>query len=128
MNIHVLQIVLGTKAMIILHWSLFIYYFHLPLIWSIVPIELLRMIPIGLCLVSVFIVLITYWIHRWKNPICKGTLPPGSLGFPIIGESIQLLVSSSNSLDLHPFFKRRIQRSVPWLELIIYHSITSWFD
>ncbi|KAK8488844.1 hypothetical protein V6N13_000908 [Hibiscus sabdariffa] len=49
------------------------------------------------------------WIYRWSNPKCKGTLPPGSMGFPLIGETFSLIVTS-NSIDVHPFFTQRMKR------------------
>nr|ABZ89191.1 putative protein [Coffea canephora] len=30
-----------------------------------------------------------YYIYRWRNPKCSGALPPGSMGLPMIGESLQ---------------------------------------
>ncbi|KZV21828.1 hypothetical protein F511_13631 [Dorcoceras hygrometricum] len=42
-----------------------------------------------LCVVSLLIVVVTRWVFRWRNPKCNGVLPPGSMGFPIIGETLQ---------------------------------------
>ncbi|RVW70730.1 Cytochrome P450 87A3 [Vitis vinifera] len=67
--------------------------------------------PIGLCIVTLVIIWVTNWIHRWRNPRCNGTLPPGTLGFPFIGETIQFFIPG-HSLDLLPFFKKRVQRLV----------------
>ncbi|KAK9286242.1 hypothetical protein L1049_014628 [Liquidambar formosana] len=54
---------------------------------------------------------ITHWMYKWRNPRCKnGILPPGSMGFPLIGETIELIIPSY-SLDLQPFIKKRIQSS-----------------
>ncbi|XP_041014457.1 cucurbitadienol 11-hydroxylase-like isoform X3 [Juglans microcarpa x Juglans regia] len=44
-----------------------------------------------------------------EKPKGNGVLPPGSMGLPFIGESLELLVRSY-SLDLHPFIKKRVQR------------------
>ncbi|XP_059623289.1 beta-amyrin 16-alpha-hydroxylase CYP87D16-like [Cornus florida] len=64
---------------------------------------------IGLSIVTWFIIFITHWLYKWNNPKCNGVLPPGSMGFPLIGETLQLIIPS-RSLDLHPFIKTRIQR------------------
>ncbi|KAI8535046.1 hypothetical protein RHMOL_Rhmol10G0144700 [Rhododendron molle] len=64
----------------------------------------------ALCFVAVVTIFITHWVHKWRNPKCSnGVLPPGSMGLPIIGETLHLLIPS-RSLDLHPFIKKRIQR------------------
>ncbi|KDP29666.1 hypothetical protein JCGZ_18828 [Jatropha curcas] len=59
-----------------------------------------------------FIIFLTYWINRWRNPKCNGVLPPGSMGLPLLGETLQLLIPRY-SLDLHPFIRKRIQRYGP---------------
>ena len=64
---------------------------------------------IGLCTVAVLVVYLTYWLNKWSNPKCNGVLPPGSMGLPLIGETLQLIVRS-DSLDLHAFIKKRAQR------------------
>ncbi|KAI3875931.1 hypothetical protein MKW92_030500 [Papaver armeniacum] len=52
----------------------------------------------------------TSYSYRWRNPECKnGKLPPGSMGFPLIGETIQFLIPSY-SLDTPPFIKKRVAR------------------
>uniref|UniRef100_A0A5B7C8H1 Cytochrome P450 87A3-like n=1 Tax=Davidia involucrata TaxID=16924 RepID=A0A5B7C8H1_DAVIN len=67
-------------------------------------------VGVGLmCIVALATIFMCHWIHKWRNPRCNGVLPPGSMGFPLIGETIQLLIPS-RSLDLHPFIKKRIQR------------------
>ncbi|XP_030942094.1 cytochrome P450 87A3-like [Quercus lobata] len=67
---------------------------------------------IGLCVVAVLVVYLTYWLNKWSNPKCNGILPPGSMGLPLIGETLQLIVRS-DSLDLHAFIKKRVQRYGP---------------
>ncbi|KAH7836256.1 hypothetical protein Vadar_034107 [Vaccinium darrowii] len=69
-------------------------------------------VGVVLCsVVGLATILLTVWVQKWKNPRCSngGVLPPGSMGFPLIGETIQLLIPS-RSLDLHPFIKNRVQR------------------
>ncbi|KAG6709158.1 hypothetical protein I3842_06G117800 [Carya illinoinensis] len=58
---------------------------------------------------AVAVIAIICSLRQWRNPKCNGVLPPGSMGLPFIGESLELLVSSY-SLDLHPFIKNRVQR------------------
>ncbi|XP_028071122.1 cytochrome P450 87A3-like isoform X2 [Camellia sinensis] len=75
------------------------------------------MLSLGVVL-STFVVasvtiFITHWVRKWRNPKCEnGVLPPGSMGLPLIGETIQLLIPS-RSLELHPFISKRVQRYGP---------------
>ncbi|KAK2631669.1 hypothetical protein EUGRSUZ_L02609 [Eucalyptus grandis] len=64
---------------------------------------------IGTCVLALAIAWLGHWVYRWRNPKCNGVLPPGSLGLPLIGETLQLMVPG-DSLDLIPFLKDRIQR------------------
>ncbi|KAM5572578.1 hypothetical protein ABKV19_012570 [Rosa sericea] len=67
---------------------------------------------LGLCIVALVAVGITHWVYRWRNPRCNGKLPPGSMGLPLIGETIQYLASNS-SFDIPPFIKTRKERYGP---------------
>nr|GMD30796.1 cytochrome P450 87A3-like [Ipomoea batatas]GMD30798.1 cytochrome P450 87A3-like [Ipomoea batatas] len=60
-------------------------------------------------LFSFLIVAFAHWVYRWRNPKCKGLLPPGSMGFPIIGESIQFFTSHSLQ-GIPPFIQQRMAR------------------
>ncbi|KAM5562734.1 hypothetical protein ABKV19_017777 [Rosa sericea] len=67
---------------------------------------------VGLCLVAFLVIYITHGIMKWRNPKCNGVLPPGSMGLPLIGETLSLIIPSY-SLDLHPFIKKRLERYGP---------------
>ncbi|KAL6209146.1 hypothetical protein ACLB2K_020089 [Fragaria x ananassa] len=61
------------------------------------------------CLAALLIIYATGWIMKWRHPKCNGILPPGSLGLPLIGETLSLIFPSY-SLDLHPFIKKRLKK------------------
>ncbi|KAF7828311.1 cytochrome P450 87A3 [Senna tora] len=66
-----------------------------------------------LCLAALVIVIsITRWVYRWRNPICNGKLPPGSMGFPLLGETLHFF-SPNTSFDVPPFIKHRMERYGP---------------
>lgn len=72
-------------------------------IWSLAATSLLSMV----------IICITHWAYRWRNPFGdNGKLPPGSMGLPFIGETLQLF-SSQSSFDIHPFIKNRMKKYGP---------------
>ncbi|EOY33878.1 Cytochrome P450, putative [Theobroma cacao] len=62
-----------------------------------------------LFVVSFLVVSVTTWISWWRNPSCNGRLPPGSMGLPLIGETLNFLVTCK-SIDIHPFIKERMER------------------
>ncbi|CAL5187552.1 unnamed protein product [Lathyrus oleraceus] len=67
----------------------------------------------GLCVgVLVVICIVTHWVYRWRNPSCNGKLPPGSMGLPLLGESLQFF-SPNTSSDIPPFIKQRMKRYGP---------------
>ncbi|KAG5249309.1 cytochrome P450 family protein [Salix suchowensis] len=49
---------------------------------------------------ALIIISITHWVHRWRNPRCNGTLPPGSMGLPLIGETLQFFAPSTLLISL----------------------------
>ncbi|KAG6781025.1 hypothetical protein POTOM_013905 [Populus tomentosa] len=61
---------------------------------------------------ALIIISITHWVHRWRNPRCNGTLPPGSMGLPLIGETLQFFAPNT-SFDIPPFVKERMERYGP---------------
>ncbi|XP_044497856.1 cytochrome P450 87A3-like [Mangifera indica] len=67
---------------------------------------------IGLCVVAFLVIKISHWFYTWSNPKCDGKLPPGSMGLPIIGETLQFL-SPYKVHDVAPFLKRRMARYGP---------------
>lgn len=64
---------------------------------------------IGVFLIAAVVVI---WVYRWRNPKCNGVPPPGSMGLPLIGETLALFVRS-HSLDIHPFIRKRFQKYGP---------------
>jgi hypothetical protein len=58
---------------------------------------------------TLLIAWLLHWVYRWRNPPCKGISPPGSMGLPIVGESIQFF-KTSYSLDIPDFYKLRLKR------------------
>ncbi|KAL3499400.1 hypothetical protein ACH5RR_038493 [Cinchona calisaya] len=66
-----------------------------------------------LFIAAAFIVIsIALWIYNWRNPKCKGILPPGSMGWPLIGETLKFFASTT-TFDIHPFVKERMKRHGP---------------
>ncbi|KAG8654511.1 hypothetical protein MANES_05G134000v8 [Manihot esculenta] len=72
----------------------------------------MEMWSVWLYIISLIIIIATHWIYRWRNPKCNGKLPPGSMGIPFIGETIQFLIPSK-SLDVPNFIKKRMNKYGP---------------
>ncbi|KAI7987680.1 Cytochrome P450 87A3 [Camellia lanceoleosa] len=68
--------------------------------------------PVGLCIVALVVISITHWFYGWRNPRCNGKLPPGSMGMPLLGETLQFFAPNSSS-DIPPFIKKRMERFGP---------------
>ncbi|XP_059664075.1 cytochrome P450 87A3-like [Cornus florida] len=68
--------------------------------------------PIALCIGALVIISITQWVYRWRNPLCNGKLPPGSMGLPLLGETLQFFAPNTSS-DIPPFIKKRMERYGP---------------
>ncbi|CAL5025899.1 unnamed protein product [Urochloa decumbens] len=58
--------------------------------------------------------LLLYAVHRWRNPRCAGggRLPPGSMGLPLVGETLQFF-SPDASFDVPRFVRHRLARYGP---------------
>ncbi|KAJ0594453.1 hypothetical protein HanPI659440_Chr03g0132551 [Helianthus annuus] len=67
------------------------------------------MLPVGVYIAALFVVSITHWVYRWRNPKCNGNLPPGSMGWPLLGETLQL-IAPTQTLDTPSFITNRIKR------------------
>ncbi|RZC49366.1 hypothetical protein C5167_017795 [Papaver somniferum] len=70
------------------------------------------LVPASLFIGTLIIICITHWVYRWRNPGCNGKLPPGSMGFPIIGETHRFFTRTTSS-DVPPFMKERMERYGP---------------
>ncbi|KAL6868167.1 hypothetical protein ACP4OV_015012 [Aristida adscensionis] len=66
----------------------------------------------ALCGVTLMIGWLLNWVFKWVNPPCTGKLPPGSMGFPIIGETFCLLKTSSG-IGIPSYFEQRLKRYGP---------------
>ncbi|KAK3421153.1 hypothetical protein EUGRSUZ_G01855 [Eucalyptus grandis] len=67
---------------------------------------------VSLCLAVATLLYYVRWVYKWRKPRCNGVLPPGSMGLPLLGETLKILIPSY-SLDLHPFIRKRVQRYGP---------------
>ncbi|OVA05698.1 Cytochrome P450 [Macleaya cordata] len=75
-------------------------------------IFMINMWSIALFFITLAIISFTHYVYRWRNPKCNGKLPPGSMGFPLIGETIEFFIPSK-TLDVSSFIKKRIARYGP---------------
>ena len=61
------------------------------------------------CISTLVVGWLLHWVYKWMHPPCNGKLPPGSMGFPIVGETFQFF-QPSPSLDIPNFYKERLNR------------------
>ncbi|KAM6601222.1 hypothetical protein CsatA_020831 [Cannabis sativa] len=64
---------------------------------------------VGLCMGTLIVIMISHWCYRWQNPKSQGKLPPGSMGFPLIGETLHFF-SPTSTYDIPPFIKTRMSK------------------
>ncbi|CAH8276569.1 unnamed protein product [Arabidopsis lyrata] len=62
--------------------------------------------------VSLIVVKLFHWIYQWRNPTSNGKLPPGSMGYPIIGETFEFM-KPHDVLQFPTFVKERVLRYGP---------------
>ncbi|KAK8690894.1 hypothetical protein V6N13_074420 [Hibiscus sabdariffa] len=60
----------------------------------------------------VLVISIAHWVYNWRYPRCNGKLPPGSMGFPLLGETLQFFTPNTTS-DISPYVKERMKRYGP---------------
>ncbi|XP_074266241.1 cytochrome P450 87A3-like [Silene latifolia] len=70
------------------------------------------MSPFVLSLIAVVVICITHWVYKWYNPKYNGNLPPGTMGWPLIGETLQFFAKNT-SFDIPSFVKMRMERYGP---------------
>ncbi|CAA7017259.1 unnamed protein product [Microthlaspi erraticum] len=63
-------------------------------------------------IVSLIVVKLCHLIYKWSNPTTNGKLPPGSMGFPIIGETFEFMISH-DACQFPEFVKKKILRHGP---------------
>ncbi|KAG2239175.1 hypothetical protein Bca52824_090035 [Brassica carinata] len=63
-------------------------------------------------IVSLVVVKLCHWIYKWRNPTSNGKLPPGSMGFPIIGETLEFM-KPHDAFQLPTFLTTKILRYGP---------------
>ncbi|KFK26104.1 hypothetical protein AALP_AA8G203400 [Arabis alpina] len=66
----------------------------------------------GLLVIALVVVRISHWWYRWSNPKSNGKLPPGSMGFPIIGETFDYF-KPHGFYEISPFLKKKMLRYGP---------------
>ncbi|CAN7072372.1 unnamed protein product [Brassica oleracea var. botrytis] len=63
-------------------------------------------------IISLVVVKLCHWVYKWRNPTNNGKLPPGSMGFPIIGETLEFM-RPHDAFQLPTFLTKKILRYGP---------------
>ncbi|KAK4794658.1 hypothetical protein SAY86_012652 [Trapa natans] len=67
----------------------------------------------AMCIVTFIVVAALHiWVYKWRNPKRNGKLPPGSMGWPLLGETLQFF-APYRTHDISPFIKERLKRYGP---------------
>lgn len=61
------------------------------------------------CLIALLVIWIVHLLFTWGNLKRNGRLPPGTTGYPFIGETIQFFAPYT-LYDIPPFVKKRVER------------------
>ncbi|CAA7045207.1 unnamed protein product [Microthlaspi erraticum] len=77
----------------------------------------------AMLIIALVVIKISHWLYRWSNPKCNGKLPPGTMGFPIIGETCDFFKPSGFN-DIPSFVKKRMLRYGPLFRTNILGSKT----
>ncbi|KAF2598340.1 hypothetical protein F2Q68_00007092 [Brassica cretica] len=64
---------------------------------------------VGLWVIGLVVARISHWWYQWSNPKSNGKLPPGSMGFPIIGETFGYF-KPHGFYEISPFLKKKMLR------------------
>ncbi|RID72990.1 hypothetical protein BRARA_B00164 [Brassica rapa] len=67
---------------------------------------------VGLWVIALVVARISHWWYQWSNPKSNGKLPPGSMGFPIIGETFGYF-KPHGFYEISPFLKKKMLRYGP---------------
>ncbi|CAH2079063.1 unnamed protein product [Thlaspi arvense] len=70
-------------------------------------------------IISLIVVKLFHGIYQWSYPKCNGKLPPGSMGFPIIGETFEFM-KSHDAFQLPEFVKKKILRHGPFFRTSLF--------
>ncbi|KAL0693588.1 hypothetical protein Bca4012_060768 [Brassica carinata] len=73
---------------------------------------MLTVYELWIVMISLLVLKLCHSIYQWRNPKCNGNLPPGSMGFPIIGETFEFM-KPHDALQFPSFVKKKTIRHGP---------------